>query len=259
MDLQCPACLEHFEVNPRPADWRGGIRTGFHCPKCNFGMRHKKVPQGVYSVRPSVSIVFPDRNPAVLQEYECSQQEAQRFADQFTVAWARIPAVARQVVISHWAKDPSAPYVWLLNDRNEWGGQGWAAATPEGQSLFFVAPIVVEIPDQHIQLFVAHEIAHILFKAGGEEQHSIQNRTPEVAYKCERLVWDAMTAWGFDQIAAEEWMERNFEDTPAGLHKRSKMLFGADYQPKCVKDRARIELELVGFQFPAAFEKYLRR
>lgn len=258
MNFQCPACHEQVDINPRPSNWRGGIRTHFSCPKCNYVMRHRDVAQGVCSTRTPISITFPDRPPASVQEYECSEIQAQRFADQFSAAWARIPAAARQVVIAHWAADPHAPYVWLLNDRAEWNGRGWAAATPDGRSLFFVAPVVVEIPDQHIQLFVAHEIAHILFSAGGEEQHSIRQRTPEIAYKCERLVWDAMTAWGFDQIAAEEWMERNFEDSPEKLQKRSSPLDGADYKPKCVTERSRIESELAGFPFPAPFERYLK-
>lgn len=257
MNFQCPACGEYVNLNPRPSDWRGEFRTVIFCPNCNYGARHKNVPQGVCSTRPLVMISFPDRPAASLQDYECSEDQAVRFANQFSVAWSQIPTVARQVVIAHWANDPYAPYVWLINDRDEWCGRGWAAATPDGRSLFFVAPVVVEIPDQHIQLFVAHEVAHILFRAVGEEQHSLQPRTTEIAYKCERLVWDTMKAWGFDQIAAEEWMERNFEDSPAGLHKRLTPLGGADYEPTCVKNRTRIESELKSFPFPVGLEKYL--
>lgn len=257
MIVRCPSCREQFDVNPRPSNWRGGILTHFYCPKCNYGMRHQDVPQGVYSTRSSVFIDFPDRPSASIQEYECSEAHAQRFAKQFSRAWSRIPTAARQLLIADWSDDPHAPYVWLLNDRTVWNGKGWAAAKGI-QSLFFVAAVVVEIPEQHIQLFVAHEIAHMLFISAGEEQHSIQPRTLDIVYKCERLVWDAMKAWGFDQIAAEEWMERNFEDTSEGLQRRPTPLDVADHELSCLADRTRIESTLNGFPFPPALEKYMR-
>lgn len=254
MQITCfdSQCQQVVDVMPRPADWRGGIRRQFTCPRCGYQGHYKTAPQGFISPRPPVTIAFMDRNAVTLQEYQCEEPQAQRFATQFLAAWQQIPSVARHVVIGHWARDAYAPYVWLLNDSREWNGQGWAAATPDGFSLFFVAQVVKEIPDEHIRLFVAHELAHTLFTVCGEEQHSIPRRTQEIAYRCERLVWDMMKAWRFDQIAAEEWMEQNFE----GPVKRSDPLTGAAYQGDCVKEHERIESELSNFPFPAAFEKY---
>jgi hypothetical protein len=71
----------------------------------------------------------------------------------------------------------------------------------------FVAQIVVAMPSEHLQTFVAHECGHALCCMVGEPAHAAARDYPRVEW----LNWQLMEAWGFDQPAAELWAYRNVD------------------------------------------------
>ena len=53
-----------------------------------------------------------------------------------------------------------------------------------------------------------------------------------------------MKPWENNQPAAEEWMERNFEDSPGVLRMRDRPLDGTEYEGKNTKWRQEVERDL---------------
>lgn len=65
-----------------------------------------------------------------------------------------------------------------------------------------------------------------------------------------------MDAWGLDQLAAEEWMGKNFEDHGDALIRRDAPLTDAEFCQRHVRVRKDMESKLSGYLFPATFEAY---
>lgn len=251
-DLDCPNCGNTFQVIPRAANWSGDIRFEVKCPHCKYKYRWKYFRTGVrYPDQPPVPLFrLNNGRDVALEDYECSRQQAEAFAGSFRQAWRRIPSVAVQVLSNYWSAKGDTPHVWLLEDRADWGGRGWAASSPDGKSLYFVSGVATRIPKEHLELFVAHEMGHVLFIASGEETHLHKRHEPMGEFRCEWLVWQLMMAWGFDQQAAEEWMERNFDEAESATLPREHPLSDEEYQGNNAKRRRQVERDLPAKTFP---------
>lgn len=70
------------------------------------------------------------------------------------------------MIARHWAAKFGSPYVWLLRDRTEWRGRGWAATRPDGHELCVVTTVAATLPPEHLKTLLAHEFGHVLFIAG---------------------------------------------------------------------------------------------
>lgn len=178
-----------------------------------------------------------------------------------------IPNSARDSITAHWQKGNGSPHVWLLQDRKEWKGSGWAQTRNNGISICFVSFLVGKIPDEHLKTTIAHELGHILFIAGEEENHvparnldTLINPPDDVRrrYHCEWLVWQLMEDWNFDQTALEEWMEKNTIDNGKTLELRAMPLVESDYEGRCKKEREKVLASLNYMKFPNEFAKYMR-
>jgi len=67
-------------------------------------------------------------------------------------------------------------------------------------------------------------------------------------------VWRLMEAWGFDQPAMEEWMERNVIDNADGIRFLDRPL--DQFHGDCIRQRQELEERLKARFFPADFERY---
>lgn len=257
---ECVYCGKPFQVIPRPRDWSGDIRGEVQCPHCKNKYGWKSFPTGVrYPARPPVTLFRLNNGREVaLEDYECSRDQAEAFAGTFRRAWERLPDAASEALTRHWSVKGDTPHIWLLEDREDWRGRGWAAASTDAQSMYFVSGIAIRMPAEHLQTLAAHELGHILFIASGEETHLRRRHEPMGNMRCEWLVWQLMTAWGYDQPAAEEWMERNFEDSPGVLRMRVRPLEGTEYEGKNAKWRQDVERDLPDKTFPASLTHYLQ-
>src|SRR5262249_35007514 len=156
-------CQHTFQVTPRPSSWTGEIRTEIQCSQCKEKFRHKSFPGGIAPAIEKVELLtLSDGRTVYLEDYDTSVDEARAFATIIRAAWEKIPASAREVITRHWRTAGGAPHVWLLNDREEWHGRGWAASSPNGRSLYYLATVATRIPPEHLQLFIAHELGHVL-------------------------------------------------------------------------------------------------
>lgn len=276
-DIQCMRCRKKLKLRARSLEWTGDLRTELTCttPGCTnvFETRKKKnrATKGNVSSRAPVQLLpLPDGSHVVLEEYECSEAEALHFCELYRDVLQRIPTAANEAILAHWQTGRGSPHVWLLKNRREWGGMGWAASRTGGLSLCVVSTLIGQIPDQHIRATIAHEFGHTLFVAGSEANHaqpattleSMLDPTPADPLRRMRqewLVWRLIEAWGFDQPAMEEWMERNTIDDANGISVRERPQGDAEFAGKCIADRERYEELLKDMIFPAEFEKYRNR
>jgi hypothetical protein len=222
----CGNCRQWQDLRLRSLDWGGDIWLPVICANCGQELANpRQKPQrskGGLSRRPHIPLLtLPDGSEVVLDEYECSEDDARLFSAVFRDVLQRIPPPARDAILAHWLTDHGSPHIWLLENRRSWGGNGWTASSRAGHSFYMVSTLVGGIPREHVSTAIAHELAHILFVAGGEENHVLSPpenpfnplpRDPLAAYRREWLVWQLMEPWGFDQPAMEEWMERHTED-----------------------------------------------
>jgi hypothetical protein len=210
-NLDCPLCNKTLEVIPRDNTWTGG-RPEIRCPHCSRKFRWKFFPFGVrVASRPIVPLLAVGGTGIDLEDYETTIEEAQSFTDRFREVWARLPGKCTRILEECWSGPGGAPHVWLLFDPSEWCGKGWAASSGNGRSFFFAANVVARMPSTHLRLFIAHELGHALFITNKEASHIQSPHDAESKCRCEWLVWQLMSAWGYDQIEAEVWMERHFE------------------------------------------------
>ena len=122
MQITCPYCSSEFEVIPRDSDWNGGFRLHVTCISCAEVFGWKFLPQGPKRMQaPIVACCIADDRKVIIEEYDGTVNEAMRFGFHFQNAWNRIPTLARESVALHWAKSQHSPFIWLLNDRKEWG------------------------------------------------------------------------------------------------------------------------------------------
>ena len=271
----CAGCKKWQTLVARATDWTGDLRTDLVCttPGCNKALErgggNKRATKGNVSHRENVPLfTFPGRDQVILEDYECSKAEAEHFCQMFRDVLQRIPIPACEALMSHWQTGRGSPHVWLLENRAEWGGNGWAASRTHGLSLCVVSTLIGHIPDEYVKTAIAHELGHTLFIAGGEEHHSPPVTTlnalldpprgdPLRRYRQEWLVWRQIESWGFDQPEMEIWMERNLIDDSTGIRLRVHPISEAEFEGKCFSDRREIEQLLRDMRFPATFENYL--
>jgi hypothetical protein len=158
--------------------------------------------------KPCVELFTFNGCQRALVDYDCTLEEARRFAATFRRTIERLPGSASGALNTYWARSQDTPRVSLPRSPKSWGGQGWAASKYEGRSLFVAAPIAVRIPEEHLQAYLAHELAHALCFAVAEPSHL---QGPGI--RPEWLVWQLMAAWNIDQPAAELWTYQYVDDT----------------------------------------------
>lgn len=271
----CPQCKAKHEYVARTLDWTGDLRTDLVCltPGCNNVFESSKSrlrkTKGHISSRPQVELfTLPDGDMVILEDYDCTEDDAKHFCAVFNRVLARIPRAAREELMRHWQSGKGSPHVWLLENREEWKGGGWGATRSKGRSLCVVSTLVGRIPDEHLEVVIAHELGHMLFIAGNEEHHSSgesdiesllkpAKRDPLLKFKCEWLVWRLMESWKFDQLAMETWMERNVIDDAAGIQFRDEPINDPESVPDCITKRHEAEERLSDMAFPEPFKKYL--
>jgi hypothetical protein len=258
MEIPCPNCSESFPVNPRPSNWTGKARVQIQCRHCQFIFRYGTCPKGAFRDQQRIELPTLNNGRAVaLEEYDSTVGEATAFAETFRTAWQRIPVTATAVISAHWAAVHDTPHVWLLNDREEWNGQGWAATKDEGRSLYILSTVAAWIPPEHLQTFLAHECAHILCIATNEPAHVTPSAQSGHRLPQEWLVWQLMAAWGFDQLGAEVWMEQNTEETGETTRRRTSPLDGEALRQKIAKQHRDIEAHLVDKTIPRQLSAWL--
>lgn len=221
MHIDCPYCNEGYDVIPRPDDWKGSLRTHVTCPHCQQYYRWKVLPQGPSANQAAVPAFTTSSGIYVnLAEYDCNIADAKRFGKVCADAWNHVPDSARQAILRHWSSTPHAPYVWLLRDRSEWGGKGWAATSPSGLELCVVEEVATAFSDIHLESMLVHEFAHFLFIAVGEQHHCTAAGGDNRMLLCEKLVWDMTAAWAVQTTDAEVWMRQCFQDDGQTLTRR---------------------------------------
>ncbi|MBL8810548.1 MAG: hypothetical protein JNM43_10260 [Planctomycetaceae bacterium] len=106
---------------------------------------------------------------------------------------------------------------------------------------------------------VAARPKSIVYSSGSFSEQVIPNSQPDPFrfHRPEWLVWRLMESWGFDQIAAEVWMERNVIDDESGIRFREESLPDEGSEANCIRIRKEIEGKLSDMEFPAEFEQYL--
>jgi len=257
MQITCLFCENEFDVVPRDPLWKGRLRRTLICTKCSQEFKLRDVLQGARSNKPQVALLTKQGGVTLfLQDYDCSSEQAQTFASGFDEAWKKLPQIARTEIEMHWSSDPLGPYIWLLANREEWGGKGWATTMPDAHSINFVASVALELPEENLKSLIMHEFGHCLLVALGEPNHCIPSTDNRRLIKCERLVWDLLDGWGVDQLSAEEWIERNYDDDTVALRRRMTPITSPREQLQCVKDRLRVLRELAAFGFPSEFDRY---
>lgn len=240
------------------------MRTDLACttPGCRykFKLAIDQPTRGNVSYRLPVELLtLPDGDQVVLEDYECNEAEAVHFCKLFQETLHRIPTAAREAIMAHWQTGRGSPHVWLLNDRREWRGSGWAATRNRGLSLCIVSTLIGQIPDEHIRTAIAHEFGHTLFIAVNERYHTQPTTAEDAKFRQEWLVWRLMEVWGFDQPSMEEWMERNMIDDANSIRLRDPPQKDAEFEGKCIADRAFHEDRLRDMAFPAELDKYRGR
>lgn len=271
----CGTCKNWQTLVARSTDWTGSLRTALVCttPGCKNVFESDKTKnratKGNISSRPQIFLLtLPGGIDVVLEDYECGEAGARHFCALFNDVLHRLPDVARAALLTHWQSGHGSPHVWLLEDRKEWGGKGWAASITQGLSLCVVSTLIGHMPDEHLTTVIAHELGHMLFIAGGEQHHCPAKPSladlidppptdPLRKFRPEWLVWRLMEFWGFDQMAMENWMERNVIDDASGIRFRDQPLCDVEFKGKCIIERNEIEKKLNDMVFPKAFEKYL--
>lgn len=224
-EIKCGHCKKMITLKPlRPPTWTGEIRRGILCPYCDSVNMVRGLFQGEAILQePKIEVITFDNGAVIhVEAYECTPEEAQRVVTAFRRVLEALPKEASALLQELWQKREGCPHVWLLKDRKEWNGQGWAAGTPT--SLYMVSTLIADLPQNYLDGFIAHEFGHMLFIAAGETTHIADSKKPEDRDRCEWLVWQLMKAWGYDQVGMEEWMECNYIDDKEGIRKREKPL-----------------------------------
>jgi len=271
-DVFCPTCGMTLVIAARSIEWSGDLRTSLFCTTPGCGKifederKRNRSNKGNISWRqqiPLFSLNIGDE--VVLEDYDCSERDAERFCSIFRDVLKRIPICAHDALLAHWQTGKGSPHVWLLEDRKEWNGVGWAASRTQGLSLCIVSTLIGLMPDEFLGAVIAHELCHTLFIAGGESYHC-QSRPngnpfmqspvsdPLCKYRQEWLVWRLMEFWGFDQPSMEMWFERNVIDDENGI--RASETPRTDVEFECLKKREEIETKLKDMVFPSEFQKY---
>jgi hypothetical protein len=270
----CGTCGRTQAISARSAESTSEIRTELICPTEGclnvLERRNKKTRQtkgGLSNRQPFELFRFANGEIVELEEYECDVTVVGNFRQAFADVWNRIPRIAADEITSHWQTGRGSPHVWILKDRSEWKGKGWAATSPSGLSLYFVSLIVENLNIDQLKTLIAHELGHTLFIALREPNHVPPAKDPRVAtspelqsdgtrkINCEWLVWQLMENWGFDQTALEVHMKRRFIDDSSGVRLSETP---DESSGEHVRDeRERIALELKGCLFPKQYEKYL--
>ncbi len=137
--------------------------------------------------------------------YDCQQEEVDRFAVSFQVVWGRLPETVRTLLAAHWSVHRLDVILTALPA--PWGRKGgFASAKPDGCGVYFWSEVLRDIPEEHLQTDIAHELAHIVFILSGEPGH-----TRPGYVKAEWLITELLPQWGYDQVASDEWKFRNLD------------------------------------------------
>ncbi len=169
----CAACQTDQVITARSTDWTGDLRTPLICstPGCGKifedNKRRIRSTKGNISCRQQIPLIsLPCGDEVVLEDYDCSERDAERFCSLFRDVMKRIPKSAHEALLAHWQTGKGSPHVWLLENRKEWSGSGWAACRTQGLSLCMVSSLIGLMPDEIVCVAIAHELGHTLFIAG---------------------------------------------------------------------------------------------
>jgi hypothetical protein len=255
MNIICPFCENVFDVVPRADGWSGNFRVHFNCPHCSNQYLWKDLPQGPKRDQEPVEAFLIDTStPVLIQEYDGTIDNAKTFATHVRRAWERLPKIAQVTMTDHWRMHTGAPFIWLLSDRKEWGGGGWAG-TLRPASLFVVDQVASHLPSEHLESLLVHEFCHLLFIAVGDEHHCTMTGEDR-PLRCEKLVWDVTATWGVDITDTELWMKRHFIDTEDELRPRESPLPLKETKHECDEARALILCRMAQFDFPHKYSKF---
>lgn len=257
--VECPNCQTDFDVKPRPSSWTGRCRTELECPSCHFVFRWKPLPKGAQPDKPKVALRGSNAGPSVfIDDYDVTTEQAEAFATAWQSVWNRLPPTVTALLDSYWSPENGEPHVWLIDDRKEWGGGGWAATRDNGMSFYFLASLVVVAPSEIIDTMIAHELAHAVCLAVREENHVSQSREANVRIRRECIVWRLIESWGFDQNELDAQLEIQFHDDGDVVCRRETPLAVAPTETAAFKKRQEYEERLQGFELPENVCRFLR-
>jgi len=147
----------------------------------------------------------------------------ERFANIFRATWHKIDRKARRLMVAHWRKGLPryeiqglwSPTIQLTD---EWKFYDWswrhsrdlAACGCGGHSLYFYAPVVDAMPTIHVEELIAHELAHVIQYATGEEPRTDTTK-PRMLDATENGADGYMEYWGFDSEAMDDWLRDNWK------------------------------------------------
>jgi hypothetical protein len=272
----CGTCGELKSIRAKSADSTAEIRTELICTTdgCSnvLERRTKKVRQtngNASNRRPIKLFELSNGDVVELEDYECDELVVAEFCRAFTDVLDQIPRKAVNKIMSHWQSGNGSPHVWILKDRKEWRGNGWAATSRNGLSLYFVSLVVQELCFEDLKTLIAHELGHTLFIALNEPNHVPsdeigeaiagfgQKRDQKRSLRCEWLVWQLMDGWGFAQTSLEVHMERYFIDN--GNEVRLKDTPDEHADEKVRNKKSEIEREFQGITFADQYLQFLSR
>ena len=149
---------------------------------------------------------------ALITGYDSKPAGADRFVNNLQAVWGSLPDLPKIVLQRHWSTCVGHLSVILTEAAPPWERQkGFASASPCGVGLYFWSPVLERIPEEHLRTDIAHELGHMVFIALGEPGH----KRPGYS-KAEWLITDLLPHWKFDQVAADEWKERNLDLNDGG-------------------------------------------
>jgi hypothetical protein len=135
-----------------------------------------------------------------------------RFARIFRDTWRRIPLWARRRLVGYWRQSqhwllPVSPCIELLGDWFE-RDRDLGCVGRAGHEIWFWAPIVDAFPEVHVAELIAHELAHVLLRTCGWEEHT-NREVHRWDDPIEEAADEVMEDWGFDPNDMDVWVYRN--------------------------------------------------
>lgn len=172
-----------------------------------------------------VAKFFPNAIPLVKRDtiylMPIGNGDDQRFARNFRTTWRLMGKEERRSLTNYWRNpDPTrmmpqilSPNIELLDVWSQWKDGDFGHCTNNGHRFVFWAPGVDAMPDNMVQVLIAHELGHAYRNAIGRDIFDPANPPTEAEEREEefqtRLTVEVV--WGFDEEALSEWMSQNFD------------------------------------------------
>lgn len=193
------------------------------------------------------------RSGLYLDHWNCSDEQAHRFAEVFRQTWKRLPMWARRPMLKDWRnwrdyfislcadektreEIAAIPVPALSIDCFLRGGTDDALAAyygHYGRAIQFWKPAVEMMPDDVLSTLIAHELAHAYLHATGRAPSKQPGYVPlpkedEWLDDEEAMVRETMNEWDFEDSAIDEWLHEH----------RARMMAAHEFEMQELKQAA---------------------